>query len=90
MTTTLVKVLTVAIAFGALANLGAQTAWPRAVGAAMVVAAMAVAANISVEVAVNTLVDMFVVAVLTSAEGGLLTPERISGEARALAYRTPR
>jgi hypothetical protein len=56
----------------------------------MVVAAMAVAANISVEVAVNTLVDMFVVAVLTSAEGGLLTPERISGEARALAYRTPR
>jgi hypothetical protein len=56
----------------------------------MAAAVMAVAVNISVEVAVNTLVDMFVVAVLTSAEGKLLTAERISGEARALAYRTPR
>jgi len=56
----------------------------------MAVAAMAVAVNISVAVAVNTLVDMFVVAVHTLAEGELLTPERISAAARALAYRTPR
>ena len=53
--------------------------------AVMGVAAMAVAANILVEVAVNTLV-----AVLTLAEAKLLTPERISGVARTLAYRTAR
>jgi hypothetical protein len=56
----------------------------------MALAVMAVEVNISVEVAGSTLVDMFVVAVLTSVEGRLLTPERISEVARALAYRTPR
>jgi hypothetical protein len=45
---------------------------------------MAVAVSISVEAAVNTLVDMFVVAVLTLVEGKLLTPELISEVARAL------
>ena len=54
----------------------------------MAVAAMAAAVNISVGVAVNTLVDMFMVAVLTLAEGKLLTPEPISGEARATLVAT--
>ena len=90
MTVKLVKVLAVAIAFGALVNLGAQTAMAKGGGGGHGGGGMAVAVNISVAVAVNTLVDMFVVAVHTLAEGELLTPERISTEARALAYRTPR